>query len=92
VESDLGDDGFTIAHLGAAKEGALVSAGFGEQRAISLFASKSSAEITLGTHKESDDATTSDLEVVPLIKLSENEGAPSIRAQDDHGAVLFKAP
>lgn len=85
-------DGFAIAHLVAARQGASVSAGFGEQRSVHIFASETSAEIALGNHEDLSDESKPELKYVPLITLSEKDGMPSIRVQDPKGATLFEKP
>lgn len=91
VESDAGD-GFAIAHLGALDQAASVSASFDDQRSIDLFASESSAEISLGNHEDVGDESTVELRYLPLIRLSEKDGTPSLRIQDPKGTTLFEKP
>jgi hypothetical protein len=93
VESNAGaGDSFAIAHLLAAKQGAGVFAGFDDQRSVNLFASESSTEINLGIDKDISDETRVSTEYVPLITLSEKDGAPRVRMQAADGSVLFEKP
>jgi hypothetical protein len=98
MESDTAshDDIGPCAHMIASERGANALLGYDEGGIVDLGAAKSGATVCVGSsedeEREEGGTTILGLKRIPLITLSAEDGAPSLRIQDAKGVTQFEKP